>query len=235
MEQLPPSPLWTSPPSSRNGATRLRSLQYWDGVDHDAVATARCSIFSCRDASSHYSFSQRSKRALVHVANLRSSHIARTPRANMATKKDMRRPELAVPYVEPPAKASDASDISSTMSNTMPMAAMFSRNKYASMTAPSSYLPPALCAAVSPINISGTPFANEKLTARIRMIAWAAVTFSLQNWMAETPEQQKKSATPAYMGVIMAFLSVIVVCFASVYFIPICPSHPNLSNRGDQL
>ncbi|EQL36527.1 hypothetical protein BDFG_01910 [Blastomyces dermatitidis ATCC 26199] len=171
MEQLPPSPLWTSPPSSRNGATRLRSLQYWDGVDHDAVATARCSIFSCRDASSHYSFSQRSKRALVHVANLRSSHIARTPRANMATKKDMRRPELAVPYVEPPAKASDASDISSTMSNTMPMAAMFSRNK---------------------------------------MIAWAAVTFSLQNWMAETPEQQKKSATPAYMGVIMAFLSVIV-------------------------
>ncbi|OAT10868.1 hypothetical protein BDBG_06648 [Blastomyces gilchristii SLH14081] len=171
MEQLPPSPLWTSPPSSRNGATRLRSLQYWDGVDHDAVATARCSIFSCRDASSHYSFSQRSKRALVHVVNLHSSHIARTPRANMATKKDMRRPELAVPYVEPPAKASDASDISSTMSNTMPMAAMFSRNK---------------------------------------MIAWAAVTFSLQNWMAETPEQQKKSATPAYMGVIMAFLSVIV-------------------------
>ncbi|KAL2370209.1 hypothetical protein RJZ57_005352 [Blastomyces gilchristii] len=193
MEQLPPSPLWTSPPSSRNGATRLRSLQYWDGVDHDAVATARCSIFSCRDASSHYSFSQRSKRALVHVVNLHSSHIARTPRANMATKKDMRRPELAVPYVEPPAKASDASDISIRF-----------------MTAPSSYLPPALCAAVSPINISGTPFANEKLTARIRMIAWAAVTFSLQNWMAETPEQQKKSATPAYMGVIMAFLSVIV-------------------------
>ncbi|OJD27559.1 hypothetical protein ACJ73_01038, partial [Blastomyces percursus] len=85
----------------------------------------------------------------------------------MATKKDMRRPELVVPYVEPPAKASDASDMSSTMSNTMPMAAMFSRNK-------------------------------------------AAVTFSLQNWMAETPEQQKKSATPAYMGVIMAFLSVVV-------------------------
>ncbi|EGC47823.1 predicted protein [Histoplasma capsulatum var. duboisii H88] len=89
----------------------------------------------------------------------------------MATKKDMRRPELVVPYVEPPAKASDASDMSSTMSNTMPMAAMFSRNK---------------------------------------MIAWAAVTFSLQNWMAETPEQQKKAATPAYMGVIMAFLSILV-------------------------
>ncbi|OJD18681.1 hypothetical protein AJ78_01296 [Emergomyces pasteurianus Ep9510] len=89
----------------------------------------------------------------------------------MATKKDMRRPELVVPYVEPPMKASDASDMSSTMSNTMPMAAMFSRNK---------------------------------------MIAWAAVTFSLQNWMAETPEQQKKSATPAYMGVIMSFLSVLV-------------------------
>ncbi|PGH09498.1 translation initiation factor 1 [Blastomyces parvus] len=89
----------------------------------------------------------------------------------MATKKDMRRPELVVPYVEPPAKVSDVGDMSSTMSNTMPMAAMFSRNK---------------------------------------MIAWASVTFSLQNWLAETPEQQKKSTTPAYMGVIMAFLSVAV-------------------------
>ncbi|PGH28620.1 translation initiation factor 1 [[Emmonsia] crescens] len=89
----------------------------------------------------------------------------------MATKKDMRRLELAVPYVEPATKASDAADMSSTMSNTMPMAAMFSRNK---------------------------------------MIAWASVTFSLQKWMAETPEQHKKAATPAYMGVIMAFLSVLV-------------------------
>ncbi|KKZ64525.1 hypothetical protein EMCG_01404 [[Emmonsia] crescens] len=54
----------------------------------------------------------------------------------MATKKDMRRLELAVPYVEPATKASDAADMSSTMSNTMPMAAMFSRNKYASSPPP---------------------------------------------------------------------------------------------------
>ncbi|KAJ5377751.1 uncharacterized protein N7496_005160, partial [Penicillium cataractarum] len=46
----------------------------------------------------------------------------------MASNKDMRRADLAIPYVDPPKSANDA-DMSSTMSSTMPMAAMFMRNR----------------------------------------------------------------------------------------------------------
>lgn len=46
----------------------------------------------------------------------------------MASTKDMRRADLAIPYVDPPKSTSEA-DMSSTMSSTMPMAAMFTRNR----------------------------------------------------------------------------------------------------------
>ncbi|EPS26666.1 hypothetical protein PDE_01604 [Penicillium oxalicum 114-2] len=46
----------------------------------------------------------------------------------MASNKDMRRADLAIPYVDPPKSANDA-DMSSTMSSTLPMAAMFMRNR----------------------------------------------------------------------------------------------------------
>ncbi|KAH9868258.1 hypothetical protein J1614_007330 [Plenodomus biglobosus] len=46
----------------------------------------------------------------------------------MASKKDMRRADLIVPYAEPTKKADDA-DMSSTMASTLPMAAIFTRNK----------------------------------------------------------------------------------------------------------
>ncbi|PWY67501.1 translation initiation factor SU [Aspergillus heteromorphus CBS 117.55] len=46
----------------------------------------------------------------------------------MASKKDMRRLDLAVPYIDPP-KSKDEADMSSAMSSTMPMAAMFTRNR----------------------------------------------------------------------------------------------------------
>ncbi|KAJ9614025.1 hypothetical protein H2200_002161 [Cladophialophora chaetospira] len=45
----------------------------------------------------------------------------------MSSKKDMRRADLAIPYVEP--KDEKASDFSSTLTSTMPMAAMFTRNR----------------------------------------------------------------------------------------------------------
>uniref|UniRef100_A0A093VHI0 Uncharacterized protein n=1 Tax=Talaromyces marneffei PM1 TaxID=1077442 RepID=A0A093VHI0_TALMA len=48
----------------------------------------------------------------------------------MSTKKDMRRADLVIPYVEPPAAKSDT-DISGAMSTTLPMAAMFTRNRVA--------------------------------------------------------------------------------------------------------
>ncbi|KAI1245784.1 hypothetical protein MGN70_012678 [Eutypa lata] len=49
----------------------------------------------------------------------------------MATKtKDMRRFDLVVPYQEPATKAGDNSEFSSTLSSTLPMAAIFTRNRY---------------------------------------------------------------------------------------------------------
>ncbi|KAI0400047.1 hypothetical protein F4802DRAFT_602365 [Xylaria palmicola] len=48
----------------------------------------------------------------------------------MASKKDMRRPDLIVPYQEPPIGKDEAPEFSSTLSSTMPMAAIFTRNKY---------------------------------------------------------------------------------------------------------
>ncbi|KAI1779285.1 hypothetical protein F4818DRAFT_404034 [Hypoxylon cercidicola] len=47
----------------------------------------------------------------------------------MASKKDMRRPDLVVPYQEPAPKG-DSADFSSTLSSTLPMAAIFTRNRY---------------------------------------------------------------------------------------------------------
>ncbi|KAL4939065.1 hypothetical protein BDV06DRAFT_225399 [Aspergillus oleicola] len=47
---------------------------------------------------------------------------------NMASKKDMRRLDLAIPYVDPPKDKNDA-DMTGAMSSTMPMAAMFTRNR----------------------------------------------------------------------------------------------------------
>ncbi|KAF7125223.1 hypothetical protein CNMCM5793_001332 [Aspergillus hiratsukae] len=46
----------------------------------------------------------------------------------MASKKDMRRIDLAIPYIEPPKDKNEA-DMSGAMSSTMPMAAMFTRNR----------------------------------------------------------------------------------------------------------
>ncbi|MCJ1312387.1 hypothetical protein MMC25_006061 [Agyrium rufum] len=42
--------------------------------------------------------------------------------------RDMRRADLSVPYVEPPKEKSEG-DFASTISSTLPMAAMFTRNK----------------------------------------------------------------------------------------------------------
>ncbi|KAF2643440.1 hypothetical protein P280DRAFT_447027 [Massarina eburnea CBS 473.64] len=46
----------------------------------------------------------------------------------MASKKDMRRIDLIVPYAEP-AKDKPEGDMASTMASTLPMAAIFTRNK----------------------------------------------------------------------------------------------------------
>ncbi|OJJ43414.1 hypothetical protein ASPZODRAFT_154600 [Penicilliopsis zonata CBS 506.65] len=57
----------------------------------------------------------------------------------MASKKDMRRVDLVIPYVAPPNKKNDV-DMSSTMSSTLPMAAMFTRNRASFVFALQSWL-----------------------------------------------------------------------------------------------
>ncbi|CAL3968078.1 unnamed protein product [Diplocarpon coronariae] len=47
----------------------------------------------------------------------------------MLAKKDMRRPDLIIPYQTPAAKEA-ASNLSGTLGSTLPMAAMFTRNKF---------------------------------------------------------------------------------------------------------
>ncbi|KAL7621109.1 hypothetical protein AAE478_008422 [Parahypoxylon ruwenzoriense] len=49
----------------------------------------------------------------------------------MTSKKDMRRLDLVVPYQEPGPKGGEtAAELSSTLSSTLPMAAIFTRNRY---------------------------------------------------------------------------------------------------------
>ncbi|KAI7340381.1 hypothetical protein KC315_g719 [Hortaea werneckii] len=81
--------------------------------------------------------------------------------------KDMRRDDLIVPYAEPE-KDKESNDMQSTMASTLPMAAMFTRNK---------------------------------------LIGWTAVMFSIQGWLAETPDQKANASTPGYFSVGMALLS----------------------------
>ncbi|KAJ4983504.1 translation initiation factor [Stagonosporopsis vannaccii] len=90
--------------------------------------------------------------------------------ASLQGKKDMRRADLIVPYAEPAKNKADE-NMSSTMASTLPMAAIFTRNK---------------------------------------MIGWVSVVFSVQSWLAETPEQKKTSTTPAYFSVGMAVMSLLV-------------------------
>ncbi|ROT41724.1 hypothetical protein SODALDRAFT_322801 [Sodiomyces alkalinus F11] len=46
----------------------------------------------------------------------------------MASKRDMRRPDLIIPYVEP--KPKETPEFSSTISSTLPMAVMLTRNRF---------------------------------------------------------------------------------------------------------
>ncbi|KAG6006612.1 hypothetical protein E4U21_006834 [Claviceps maximensis] len=82
----------------------------------------------------------------------------------MAPNKDMRRADLIVPYQEPDS-SSDKPEFSSTISSTLPMAAMFTRNKY---------------------------------------IGWAAVVFTVQNWLGESQDANKSSSTPGIFSVLMS-------------------------------
>lgn len=44
----------------------------------------------------------------------------------------------------------------------------------------------------------------------------AAVVFSLQNWLAETPEQRRKATTPGYFGVGMSCALLLLIIFLPI-------------------
>lgn len=69
-----------------------------------------------------------------------------------------------IPYQQPTQK-NELSDLAGTMISTLPMAAMFTRNKY---------------------------------------MGWAAIVFSIQAWLTESPEQKASASQPALMSVGMA-------------------------------
>ncbi|KAF2105130.1 hypothetical protein NA57DRAFT_28225, partial [Rhizodiscina lignyota] len=80
----------------------------------------------------------------------------------MASKKDMRNPNLIVPFVEPEKKENDAD-----------MSSAYHRSTFPCFTAQ-------------------------------HLLFMTAVMFSVQSWLAETPEQKKNTSTPGYFSVGMA-------------------------------
>ncbi|KAK5660678.1 hypothetical protein OQA88_12042 [Cercophora sp. LCS_1] len=103
-----------------------------------------------------------------------------------SNKKDMRRPDLIVPYQEPSSKG-DGAEFGSTLSSTLPMAAVFMRNRY---------------------------------------VGWAAVVFSIQNWLGESEDSKKNGTTGGIFTVGMSFMSLLVT------YLPIFLPPPPGLNAG---
>ncbi|UQC89150.1 uncharacterized protein CLUP02_14678 [Colletotrichum lupini] len=109
----------------------------------------------------------------------------------MASKRDMRRPDLIVPYQEPKAKG-DSTELSSTLSSTLPMAAMLTRNKFIGCETNS---------------IAG---AAPSCGGQATIAQGASVVFSIQTWLGESEETKKSSATPGYFSVGMSVMALAV-------------------------
>ncbi|TVY37298.1 hypothetical protein LSUB1_G003767 [Lachnellula subtilissima] len=97
----------------------------------------------------------------------------------MSTKKDMKRADLIIPYQIPTAK--EGGDISATLGSTLPMAAMFTRNKFIGWY----------------VELEGGR--RRPLTA-----PRASVVFAIQNWLGESADTKKTSSQPAYFSVGMS-------------------------------
>ncbi|TDZ31593.1 hypothetical protein C8034_v006820 [Colletotrichum sidae] len=110
----------------------------------------------------------------------------------MATKRDMRRPDLIVPYQEPRAKGENA-EFSSTLSSTLPMAAMLTRNKFIGWYK-----------ALKP------PIETPSTAPRMAQATSASVVFSIQTWLGESEDTKKSSTTPGYFSVGMSIMALAV-------------------------
>ncbi|CAG9940830.1 hypothetical protein V2G26_016943 [Clonostachys chloroleuca] len=97
----------------------------------------------------------------------------------MVSNKDMRRPDLIIPY-QAPKNSADQADVSSSLSSTLPMAAMFMRHK---------------------------------------IIGWASLVVSIQNWLGESEAQKQNSPMPGYLSVGMSLLA-LGTCYMPLFLPP---------------
>ncbi|KAI5857770.1 hypothetical protein BZA05DRAFT_384749 [Tricharina praecox] len=56
---------------------------------------------------------------------------------------------------------------------------------------------------------------------RHRMIGWGAVVFAIQSWLNETPAQLAGGKQPAYFGVGMAFMSLLITYMPIFFPVPV--------------
>ncbi|TVY39211.1 Uncharacterized protein LOCC1_G004093 [Lachnellula occidentalis] len=119
----------------------------------------------------------------------------------MSTKKDMKRADLIIPYQIPTAK--EGGDISSTLGSTLPMAAMFTRNKF--------------------IGWYGEPRRGRR---RVLTASRASVVFAIQNWLGESADAKKTSSQPAYFSVGMSLMALVVT------YLPMFLPPPAASGQG---
>ncbi|KAK2858507.1 hypothetical protein FQN49_004668 [Arthroderma sp. PD_2] len=147
--------------------------------------------------------------------------------------RDMRRADLVVPYEAPPVKKADG-DISGTIASTMPMAAMFTRNRligwYVLTNVGISTRLPSILERNSeflilPVSIY-RPELRVLVVSSLLISFRSSLVFTLQAWLAESPDQKKASSTPAYMSVFMSAMAVVVT------YMPLFLPPPQSGNKA---
>ncbi|PHH63528.1 hypothetical protein CDD81_5715 [Ophiocordyceps australis] len=109
----------------------------------------------------------------------------------MAPRKDMRRADLIVPYQEP-APSGEKAEFSSTLSSAMPMAAMFTRNKYVGWAAVVFSVQSWLGESEDAKKASGTPgYLSVIMSVMALLVTYAPIFFpprlALAGTAAEAP------------------------------------------------
>lgn len=123
-----------------------------------------------------------------------------------------------IPYQDPIAKDAGP-DMSSTMSQTLPMAAIFLRNKYIGWYELSH--PNHNHSTAGPMSPKRSSCSESKRTTQankgrgqIGLLTHfthrAAVVFSIQNWLGESEYNKTSAGTPGYFAVGMALMSLVV-------------------------
>ncbi|CAI7663917.1 unnamed protein product [Penicillium pancosmium] len=117
----------------------------------------------------------------------------------MSSTKDMRRADLAIPYVDPPKSTSEAD-----MSSTPPQ-------HHSTPSSPASIGPGTMYHVEHYADGSSMLFPDNAMMAGVpRLVNQVSFVFSLQSWLSESPEQKKNASTPAYMSVMMSLMALVV-------------------------